>query len=265
MKKELHIKTVIVDDEPIALKGIVSLLKSDSEIEVIASCSKSSEAIDIINREAPDVVFLDIQMPEYSGFDVLENITLEQMPLFAFITAYDEFALKAFNANAIDYLLKPFDDEQFYKMVEKIKKQFKAEQFFKHEQQMLSMLHSIKHKATPITAPPIHDYLERIYVKSFKGIDFLNVDDILWFSADDYYVWVYTKQKKHLIRQTMIHLEKNLDPKKFIRISRSHIIKISTIKKLIQLSQKEYELITTSDQHFKISYSRLKTIKTLLF
>lgn len=262
MKQDLNIKAVLVDDEPIALKGVASLLKSEHEIEVIASCSKSSEAIDVINKMIPDVIFLDIQMPEYNGFEVLERIKLEQMPLVVFITAYDEFALKAFNANAIDYLLKPFDDDQFYKMLEKIKKQYKAEQYFKNEQQMLQLLHGMKYTSNkPIAS--LNEYVERIYVKSFKGIDFLNVDEILWFNADDYYVWVHTKQKKHLIRQTMIHLEKHLNPRKFIRISRSIIINISFIKNITQLSQKQYVLISSSEQQFKISYSRLKDVKKI--
>lgn len=264
MKKKLNIKAVIVDDEPNALKGIVSLLNSDLEIEIIASCSESSKAIEIINKESPDVVFLDIQMPEFNGFDVLEQISLEQMPLIAFITAYDEFALRAFKASAIDYLLKPFDDVQFYKMVEKIKKQYKAEQFFIQEQKTLRMLHGLKHNAKSDIVSPISDYLEHIYVKGFREIDFVSVNEIIFFSADNYYVWVHTRHKQYLIRQTMIYLEQNLDPKKFVRISRSHIIKISTIKKVIKLSQKEYQLITTLNKHFKISYSRLKKLKEVL-
>ncbi len=262
MKKPLNIKAIVVDDEPIALKGVVSLLNTDVDVDVIASFTEASKAIKAINTMTPDVLFLDIQMPKYNGFEVIQHITLKHIPLVVFITAYDEFALKAFNANAVDYLLKPFDDEQFYAMLTKIKKLYKAEKFFKNEQQLLQLLHNIdQNTKNPVALEK--KYLERIYIKNFKGVLFLNTDDILWFSADDYYVWVHTKEKKHLIRQTMLHLEKNLDPEKFIRINRSIIIHISHIKKVVNLSQKEYVVFTFSEEQFKISYSRIKNVKKI--
>ncbi len=263
MDSKYKIRAVVVDDEPWALNGVASLLKDDMDFMLVAKCLQPEEAVLTINNELPDVVFLDVQMPRMNGFEVLDHVQTEKMPLVVFVTAFDSYALRAFKVHAIDYLLKPFDDDQFYVMLKRVKKLFHAKQLFENEQKTLSLVHNIRN---PDLEPKQGQgtYLNRIYLKDFKGITFLEVKDIKWLIAEDYYVWIHVSGKRHLFRQTMKFMEAKLDPTKFVRISRSMTIRMDLVRKIERLADKNFIAITKTEEHFKISYSRLSKVKRAL-
>ena len=253
-----------MDDEPSALEGIGLLVRKDRDIDLLASCSEGEDAISKVDELKPDLLFLDIQMPVMNGFEVLNRICVDPIPVTVFVTAYDQYAIKAFEANASDYLLKPFSDQRFYQTLEKAKMCVNQFRSFEFQQRMLQLLDSVSN--------PIHfqrketgkEYLTRIFIKDFKGINFLNVDDIRWITADDYYATIRTRAKNYLLRETMNNLELRLDPGKFIRISRSMIININLVKSIEHYSKTGSVLYTHTGECFKMSLSRLRVIKEKL-
>lgn len=259
--KNKKIKTIVIDDEKAAVEGMVLLLSKDPDFEVIETCLDGRDAIQKIENLQPDLLFLDIQMPIVNGFEVLQSISNTKIPVTVFVTAYDKYAIKAFDVNAIDYLLKPFDDKRFYDTLKKVKKHFNQLMSFEFQQKMLELLVEINDPESLNSVFTKDEYLKRIYIKDFKGITFLDVNSIKWILADDYYVTIHTSDKKYLLRETMNNLELKLDPSKFIRISRSCIININSVKLIEHMTKKDYILVTLCGNSFKMSVSRYKQIK----
>jgi two-component system, LytTR family, response regulator len=220
MKK---IKILIVDDEPLAREGIRVQLQTDAEVEIVAECANGLEAVSAIREYRPDLVFLDVQMPELGGFDVLEEIGADKMPSVVFVTAYDKYALQAFEVNALDYLLKPFDDDRFLRAFERAKSQIQQQNVRHLNLQLQDLMETLKSE---------RKYLERFVIKSAGRIFFLNVAEIDWIESADNYVYLHIGHTSHLVRETISGLESKLDPDKFLRIQRSIIINISRIKEL---------------------------------
>ncbi len=218
-------KTVIVDDEVKALDGLKVLLKNFEEIELCAACENGIEAIESIEKHKPDLLFLDIQMPEINGFEVLNSIPEEIMPVVIFTTAYDRYALKAFEMHAVDYLLKPFSNERFYESLNHAKKIIT-----KNKIDLLSLINDyqneIKNKSESklINESGNSVSQKRLVVKSSGKIYFLNFNDIKYFEAEDYYLSIYTTNKKLLIRESLKNIEQKLPDNQFVRIHRSRII-----------------------------------------
>jgi len=228
------IRALIVDDEPLAREGIHMRLKQEPDIEVIGVCGNGREAVTTILREVPDLVFLDIQMPRLDGFGVIESVGVAPMPHVIFVTAYDEHALRAFEVNALDYLLKPVDSERFFETLERARDRIRGKNLEAITEQLHKMMSALKVE---------RKYLERLSIKSGGRIIFLGVDDIDWIEAADNYVQVHAGRESHLLHATMNSLESRLDPDQFLRIHRSAIVNIERIKELHPMFHGEYRVI----------------------
>ena len=228
------IRTVIVDDEPLARRGIRAHLKEERDVEIIAECGNGNDAVRVISELAPDLVFLDVQMPELDGFGVLEAINLEHLPSVIFVTAYDKYALRAFEVHALDYLLKPFDVERFNRAMERARTQIERRSISDLSHRLQSLIDDLQTN---------QKYAERLVIKSAGRIFFLGVEEIDWVEAADNYVRLHSGSNTHLLRETMNSLEKKLDPAQFLRIQRSTIINVRRIKELHPLFRGEYEIV----------------------
>jgi two-component system, LytTR family, response regulator len=223
------IRTLVVDDEPLARSNLKVLLQRDSDIESIQECGSGTEAVAQIRATRPDLVFLDVQMPECGGFDVLEILKGEEsLPVIVFVTAYDEYALRAFDAGALDYLLKPFDDSRFHLAMQRAKQNVAAKELPPQE--------------TP-----------RLEVRSAGKVAYVQIPDIDWVEAADYYVCLHVGAKSHLLRKSMAELEQELDPRVFFRIHRSTIVNLRKVSALKVDAAGEHEVILDSGQKLRLS------------
>ena len=222
------IRAIIVDDEPLARKTIRLLLAQDGDVEIVGECRNGGEAISQIRTKDPDLVYLDVQMPGKTGFDVLRALDHATMPVIVFVTAYDQYALRAFEEEALDYLLKPFDDARFYRTLKRAKKMLRHEDADEQARRISSLLGE---KAQSAKSPKSR-YVSRILVKSSGRVFFLKTDDIDWVDAADYYAEFHVGKKSHLLRESMKSLETKLDPSKFYRIHRSTIVNLDRVKEL---------------------------------
>jgi two-component system, LytTR family, response regulator len=240
----MKIRTIIVDDVKLARTRIRLLIK-DGEIEIIAECKNGREAIEAIRNLKPDLVILDIQMPKIDGFEVVETIGAENMPTVIFATAYDEFAVRAFEVNAIDYLLKPFDEERLAKAIARVKREFTKEKpAIGIEEKLRRLLKEVRTE---------EQYLRRIPVKSSRGTIFVQTGEIDWIGAAGNYLELHTGQKIHLIRESLSKIEQELDPKMFVRIHRSVIVNLDRIKSLHPLFNGDHLIILHDGSELNVS------------
>ena len=244
MTNASRIRALVVDDEPLAREMIREMLESDSEVEIVAECANGREAVEAIKSLTPDLVFLDIQMPEVGGFEVLESFERESIPYIIFVTAYDQYAVRAFEVHAFDYLLKPFDHERFDAAWQRVKEQIKLDQSGERERHILELLEELK------TGPR---HLERLVIKNGGRVFFLNVDDVHCIESEGNYVRVYDNQKAYLLRETISSLEEQLDPRQFRRIHRSAIVKIDKIKEMQPWFHGEYRVIMENGKQLTLS------------
>ena len=228
------IRTLIVDDEPLARRGIRAQLDEEADIEIVSECRNGLEAVAAIEEQSPDLVFLDVQMPELDGFGVLEAVGVDRMPVVIFVTAYDQYALRAFDVHALDYLLKPVDAERFASALQRARKQIEHHNLRDLNQRLQTFLDDVRAK---------QKFTERLVIKSGGRIFFLNVQEIDWIEAADNYVRLHVGRDSHLLRETLNHLEKRLDPDHFLRVHRSRIINIRQIKELQPLFRGEYDIM----------------------
>lgn len=230
----MSIRTLIVDDEPLARERIKALLEDESDIEVVGECASGRKAVSAIQRQAPDLLFLDVQMPELDGFGVLATLDPERLPVVIFVTAYDQYALRAFEVHALDYLLKPFDRERFKKALERVRAELQRDKVGDLSQRLLALLEDIK---------PEHKSLKRVMIKSDGRVYFVKAEEIDWIEAAGNYVRLHVGGKTHLQREKMNELESRLDPERFVRIHRSTIVNIETIKELEPWFRGEYVVV----------------------
>ena len=223
------ISTVIVDDEPLARGNLLKLLGADPEISVLAECGSGTEAVEAVRLLRPALLFLDVQMPGCDGFAALETLGVDVPPAVVFVTAYDQYAVKAFEAEALDYLLKPYDNSRFYRVLTRAKESL------------------AQHYAGP------RRRLERIPVKSAGRISFVRIDEIDWVEAADYYACLHTGTKTHLLRRSMADLERDLEIDHFCRIHRSTIVNLSRVQDLCFDASGEYELVLRDGTRLKAS------------
>jgi two-component system LytT family response regulator len=249
------IRTLIVDDEPIAREGLRVQLVKDSTVEIVAECGNGLEAVTAIQELAPDLVFLDVQMPGMDGFEVLAAVGAEEMPAVIFVTAYDKYALKAFDVSAVDYLLKPFDAERFQKAFQRAKDQLQKRDIDSVNKTLRNLLETIQ---------PSRKYIERFVVKSGGRIFFLQASEIDWIEAADNYVGLHAGRETHLIRETLTALEEKLCPDDFIRIRHSAIINIKRIREFQPLFKGEYQILLQSGAKITSSRRYRKRIADLL-
>lgn len=237
LKSMKKIRTLIIDDEPLAREGVRMLLEDDPDIAVVGECADGREAVTEIVGQTPDLIFLDVQMPGMTGFEVLAEVGAELIPAVIFVTAYDKYALEAFEVHALDYLLKPFTKQRFVKALERAKARLTHANSDSINHRLTTLLQDLK---------PGEKHLERVVIKATGRVFFLGVEEIDWIEAADTYVRLHVGHKSHLIRGTMSGLETRLDPARFLRIHRSIIINIDRIKDLHPLFHGEY-VITLQD------------------
>ena len=262
------IRALIVDDDLLAHKVLRAMLKDDPEIEIIAECRKGREAVQIIREQSPDIVFLDIQMPKMDGFQVVEEVGIERMPVTVFVTAYDKHALRAFEAHALDYLLKPFDHERFSATLERAKTFVRQQKLGEISESLLAVLQDMKLKN--IESPPDKNRaahkepIDRVVIKSGERIYFLKTEEIDWIEGAGDYLNLHSASCTHLIRETMGAFYAKLDFKKFLRIHRSTIVNIERIKDIQPLFKGDYVITLTSGIRLKASRGYRRELRALL-
>jgi two-component system, LytTR family, response regulator len=229
-----NIRVLLVDDEPLAREMLREMLQNDSQVVIVGESCNGREALEAIRLHSPDVLFLDVQMPEVGGFEVLASLGKEKIPHVIFVTAYDQYAVRAFEVHALDYLLKPFDQERFDAAWQRAKAQILRDRATGMDQRIVSLLEELKAGKK---------YLERLVIKANGRIYFLETNEIDWIEAEGNYVSVHSAKKSHLLRETISSLESQLDPKKFVRIHRSSIVRIDQIQELQPWFHGEYRII----------------------
>lgn len=250
------IRTLIVDDEPLARRKIRKFLEAEEEFEVIAECGDGREAIFAIEDTKPDLVFLDVQMPEQDGFSVIEAIGPDRMPATVFVTAYDRYAIKAFNFHAVDYLLKPFDRSRFRQAVGQIVEQVERVDSKELNRQLLSLLEDLKSE---------DQFSDRLAVKEAGGVVFVKVEEIDWIDAAGNYVRLNTRSgEAHLLRDTMSAIESRLDPQIFARVHRSTIVNLERIREIRPQAHGEHLIILDGSQRLTLSRSYKDKLQSLI-
>jgi len=259
-----RLRAVIVDDEPAARRGVRLLLERDGAVEVAGEASTGIEALEVIRRERPDLVFLDVQMPGADGFAVIRGLDPATAPAVIFVTAYDEHALRAFEVSAVDYLLKPYEDARFYAALRRAREEIRRRQADSVNARLSQLLDYLQR--TEKAAPPKADEsgAERILVKSSGEILFLKPDEIDWIEAEGDYVKFHVAGRSHLMRETMVRLEARLDPKRFVRIHRSTIVNLDRLRKLSPSFLGEYAVILHDGTKLKLSRGYHERIAAIL-
>jgi len=249
------IRVLVVDDEPLAREKIRGMAADDAELRVVGECSNGAEAIDAIQTLRPDLILLDVQMPEVGGFAVLEALKEEGLPPVIFITAYDHYAVRAFEFHALDYLLKPFDRERFRAAIERAKRQIRRENGGALDARILALLEQMREQPR---------YTERLVVKTGGRVFFLNADEIDWVEAEGNYVSIHAGKKAYLLRETISGIEAQLDPRHFVRIHRSAVVNINRIKELQPWSHGEYHVILHDGTELTLSRSYRDNLQSAL-
>jgi two-component system LytT family response regulator len=230
----MTIRAAIVDDEPLARRRIRNLLAEARDVEVIAECANGREAIDSLDETPPDLLFLDIQMPEIDGFDVLQAIGVGHVPAVIFVTAYDQFALRAFEAHALDYLLKPFDDERFGAALERARERIRQKQGGDLDRRLQALLENVRGD---------RGYLRRLVVPSGHRSVFVRTEQIDWIEAERNYIRLHVGGRSYLLRENLSHIASALDPAAFCRIHRSTVVNIDRIQAVESLVRGEYVVV----------------------
>lgn len=250
------IRTVIVDDEPWARDRLKQMVQRHEEIEVIHEAEHGIDAVEAIERLQPDLVFLDIQMPELDGFEVIEQVGVDRMPPTIFVTAYEQYAIRAFDVNAVDYLLKPFDQERFDQALAKLNTRYNDPiQRQAYQGRIDQLLSALDHRPT---------YLTRIIVKEQHRLLLVHINDISWIEAAGNYAALHTSAGEHLVRKTMKELELKLDPDRFARIHRSTIVNLDHVVELRPLFSGEYEVLLSDRTTLTLSKSYKAKLKQFL-
>ena len=253
-------RTLIVDDEPLARVRMRSLLEKYSEdLEIIDEAGSGAQAISKINELTPDVVFLDIQMPDMDAFEVLKNVDEDVMPLIVFTTAYENFALRAYEENTVDYLLKPVDPERLEATMEKLRKRLPD---IEATNQMPADFSWEKFRSLMAMGD---QYLQRIQVKIGDRILLVNVDEIIRFHSEEKYTTVYTPTNQYIIDTPLVDLEKKLDPRQFVRVHSAHLVAIDYIAEIRKSDMSRLNVVLRDKEHTQILVSRnfVKTVRNL--
>ena len=237
--RSAKIRTVVVDDEPLARSNLTVLLRLDPDIEIVGECGSGMQAMAEIREKKPELVFLDVQMPECDGFDVVEQLGKNLPPAVVFVTAYDQYALKAFEAGALDYLLKPFDNARFDRVLSRAKERI----------------------ALSKVIPP---NVDRFVIKGAGQVTFVRISDIDWIEAADYYACLHVRTNTHLLRRRMSDLEQDLDQAVFCRIHRSSIVNLNRIRCLEINADGEYEVALDTGARLRLSRRYRKQLQSRL-
>jgi two-component system LytT family response regulator len=266
------LKTLIVDDESLARRGLTLRLKDIEDIEVVGEARNGREALKMISEKKPDLVFLDIQMPGINGFEVVQQLDIETMPAILFLTAYDEFAVRAFEVNALDYILKPIDEERLHQVLDKVRTNISQKSALKQKQLLLKLVGEISGEKVgrieDLEGKAIKDLIKkepsRLSIRDSGRTTWVNQEDIEWIDAAGDYMCVHAQGVTHIMRKTMKQLEADLDGSILQRIHRSTIVNIKHVKEMESHINGEYFLTLDSGHRVKLSRTykdRLKLFK----
>jgi len=247
-------RTLIVDDEPLARERLSRWLEAEPDLEVIGECADGRQAVERILTDRPALVFLDVQMPELDGFGVLEALHGEPLPVIVFATAYDQFAVKAFEVHAVDYLLKPFDRERLRVALDRARQRLARPASPAMPEELAALLADLR---------PREGYPARIAVRSEGRVALVRADDIDWVEASDNYVILHVGAENHILRDTLTAFEARLNPERFLRISRSTIVNMDRIKELQPLFHGEYAVILRNGTRLTLSRGYRDKLKVL--
>jgi two-component system LytT family response regulator len=266
----IKIRTLIIDDEPLARGGIESLLAKDTDIEVIGTCADGLSAVGAIRSQRPDLVFLDVQMPKRDGFEVLAELKREERPVVIFVTAYDQYAIRAFEFCAIDYLLKPFRDARFLAALARAKVEVgkaRANDVSQKVEQLLNHVRSLT-QASAVSAAspsvPSPEPSDRIVLKTGTDLHLTRTSDIIWIESQGDFIKVHTTGSAQLVRDTLQAMEQRLDPAKFLRIHRSFLVNLDHVKKVTPALYGDYTVLMSDETKLRLSRKNRRQLKLLI-
>lgn len=261
---------LVVDDEHLARDGLRVLLERDDEVRLVGECGDGREAVDEIRRLQPDVVFLDVQMPERNGFEVLDALEPDEIPVVVFVTAYDEYALRAFEVHALDYLLKPFDDQRFERALERAKDELERRESAHFAERLEALLSERRSgEEEPASGPgsgeqPGPEPPDRIMVRSSGRIQFVSVQEIDWVEAAGDYVRLHVGDRSHLLRETMKNLEARLEAGQWVRVHRSTLVRLDFVREIRTSDSGHYELVLEDGSRRSLSRSGRERLEEVL-
>jgi two-component system LytT family response regulator len=244
----MRLKTLIADDEPLARERLRFLLSSDEEIEIAGECRNGKEVIATLKQTEIDVLFLDIQMPGRGGFEVFDEVGPAHMPVTVFVTAHNQYAVQAFEVRALDYLTKPIEPERLQSTLVRVKERIASHAALLTQEQLKSVLASLENSSAPRK-----DYPKRLLVHNGTKDHFVNVNDIEWIEAADYYSCLHVGTKNFMLRETIKQLANTLDPEKFVRVHRSIIVNVDQVREIVREGQSEGSIILMNGQRLKMS------------
>jgi two-component system LytT family response regulator len=255
------LRVLLVDDEALARQRLEDLLKHQENVEIVGTADNGEAAVAAIRMLNPDLVFLDVQMPGKTGLDVIRAIGPDEMPATVFVTAYDQYALKAFDLAAIDYLVKPFDDERFEQAFARARRLIELEEVGRLTEQLRAVLHGGSGAAAPTSPAGKPEYLERIAVETRGQVRVVPVEDIEYITASGPYAELHAGGRAHVIRERMQMLEERLDPAKFFRIHRSAIVRLDQIETLLRDPGGDYGVRLRSGVQLSVSRNRVEQLE----
>jgi two-component system LytT family response regulator len=241
-------RVLVVDDEPLARRGIVSRLQPYSQFEIIGECANGEDALNAIAEHHPDLVFLDVQMPEMDGFEMLDHVPPEERPAVIFLTAFDQYALRAFEVHATDYLLKPIDDVRFTEAVERVQRTLQMERDTSLSERLESLLSDLHAKRAPGNS-------QRFAIRNGRRVFFVTANEVEWIEAQGDYAALHVNGKTHLLREPLHILERRLDPASFVRIHRSTIVRLDRIAEMQALANRDCLLRLKDGTTLRVSRS----------
>jgi two-component system LytT family response regulator len=244
----MSLQTVIVDDEPLALDLLRLLLTEHKDIEIVAQCQNGEEAISWLQSKPVDLLFLDVQMPELGGFEVVEQVGLRHLPPTIFVTAYHEHAVRAFDIHAVDYLTKPVEPERLGTALERVRRKIAGETALMTQGQLTAVLDGLR-GATSESRP----YISRLLVKDGEKEILLSVEKIEWIEAADYYCCLHVSGRRYMLRESISDLNDKLDPRQFVRVHRSSIVNLDQIREIYRDGQTEGTVVLTDGQKLRMS------------
>jgi two-component system LytT family response regulator len=249
------LRALVVDDEPLARRALLRLLRTEPDVQVIGQCGDGEAAVEAIRRNRPDLVFLDVQMPEMDGFHVVEAVGVEQMPVTIFVTAFDRYALRAFDANAVDYLLKPFAAERLRRALARARDRCVGKLDQEAARRLFSLLDRTRFQT---------DYAQRLTVSTRGRILFVEVADIDWIEAEGNYARLHVSRRIYDVRETLQSLMEKLDPRDFVRIHRSTIVNRSRIREVQPWFRGSHIVVLESGEELRMSRYQREAVEQLL-
>jgi two-component system, LytTR family, response regulator len=262
-----EIRALIADDEPLARRGIRQLLEAHPDVIVAGECRNGRETLRALHAVAPDLVFLDIQMPQLDGFEVLRSYGPAQMPAVVFVTAYDEFAVRAFEAHALDYLVKPVSEARFAEAMRHVRERLRSSNALELAQKLEALLATHEgrgQRGESGNARRVPRTARRLVVPTANGEIVLDASEIDWIEAEDYYAAIYALGKRHLIRESLASLERRLEPARFVRVHRSAIVSVDRIRELRSTGLGEWAVVLRDGTRVPVSRRRREQVAEVI-